>query len=368
MKRFAIAAAAILAVAGTILIVSRFRHRETPLWPGARHTVEERDRAVRRGLEFIYSIACDSSNFRDWGPDLLSAFENIATSNGSRELSELARKMGHERALAWRRLHPEIPAGADAADISNLVYGSDAAELLGAPDPAMHEALRKAAARFTPIDYLEFDPVREAPPDDIPEPCKKCGFQNARGARICVRDGTKLTWYTRYATLMDALISTYTGDQFGASIGGRYADVLHWLPSLRPYPDRHATSRQNFWDAIYAVTHIVYTYNGYNLSRVSPACFPQEFEYLKVNFPEALRDNDPETLGEYLDSLQAFGLTYSDPLIQQGIDYLLSVQNSDGSWGNPNRQDAYDRYHTTWTGIGGIQSFQWTRVLPCPSP
>jgi len=136
---------------------------------------------------------------------------------------------------------------------------------------------------------------------------------------------------------------------------------------MHPYPDRRTAKPQEFWDAVYNVTHVVYTYNGYNQNRVSPGCFPEEFEYLKSNLPEALRDHDPETLGEYMDSLRAFGLTYSDPLIQQGMDYLLSVQNADGSWGDPRHQDGYDRYHSTWTGIGGIQDFQWTRVLPCPA-
>jgi len=361
------AAAAALAIVGAILIVTHRHRRETPLWPGARHTVEERDGAVKRGLQFIYSFARDPNNFREWGHDLLSAFGYVASTVGNRELRDLAWKMGHERALEWRRLHRDIPAHADADEIGNLVYGSDAAELLGAPDPAMHEALRKAAAHFTPVDYLGFDPAREAPPSDLPEPCKKCGFQNARGAQICVRDGQKLSMNTRYAVFMDALISTYTGDQYGVPLGGRYADVLRWLPSMHPYPDRRTAKPQEFWDAVYNVTHVVYTYNGYNQNRVSPGCFPEEFEYLKSNLPEALRDHDPETLGEYMDSLRAFGLTYSDPLIQQGMDYLLSVQNADGSWGDPRHQDGYDRYHSTWTGIGGIQDFQWTRVLPCPA-
>ena len=94
---------------------------------------------------------------------------------------------------------------------------------------------------------------------------------------------------------------------------------------------------------------------------------PQEFAYLKANLTQAIRDRDAETLGEYMDTLQAFGLTFSDPLIQKGVDYLLSTQNSDGSWGDLHDPDVYGRYHTTWTSLGGLQSFRWTRVLSCPN-
>jgi len=166
---------------------------------------------------------------------------------------------------------------------------------------------------------------------------------------------------------MDALISNYTGDHYGVLIGGHYADVLRWVPSMHPYPDRRTSTPEEYWDAVYGVTHLVYTYNSYNLNRIRAACFPEEFEYLKATFLDTLRDHDPETLGEYMDSLQAFGLTYSDPLIQQGMNYLLSVQNPDGSWGDPHDPDGYDRYHSTWTGIGGIQDFRWTQVLSCPA-
>jgi len=39
------------------------------------------------------------------------------------------------------------------------------------------------------------------------------------------------------------LIDTYTGDRTGITLGAHYVDVLHWLPSLRPYPERLPESR-----------------------------------------------------------------------------------------------------------------------------
>ncbi|MBZ5574938.1 MAG: hypothetical protein LAP40_00095 [Acidobacteriia bacterium] len=335
MNRWAMAAAGVAMIAA--LAVGGYRNGQTPLGPGARFTVADRDRAMRRGLTFLYSIARQPETFGDWGHDLLSAFANLASTCGNREISDRAWRMGHERALEWRREHPRVPAAADADDVANLVYGSDAAELLGVPDRQMHEALRQAAARFSPVAFLGFDPAREPPPE---------------------RD--------RYSVYQDALIVTYTGDHYGVRLGGHFAEVLRWLPTMRPYPAR-PDGTAAYYHGIYTVTHVVYTVDGYNANRISPRCFPEEFAYLRDNLPQAIDDHDPETLGEYLDTLQDFGLTLADPLIRRGVESLLAAQNPDGSWGNPRETDAYVRYHSTWTALNGIQSFRWNRVLPCPA-
>ena len=41
------------------------------------------------------------------------------------------------------------------------------------------------------------------------------------------------------------------------------------------------------------------------------------------------------------------------------LDWLQATQNPDGSWGDPAEQDVYTRYHTTWTGIGGVMRYAW---------
>jgi hypothetical protein len=337
----------------------------TPLWPGARHTREERDRAVGRGLIFLCSVARQRAVFEEWGHDLLSAFYNIAETSADRELGRTARAMGHERALEWRRLHPSAPADVDASGIGDLVFGLDAAERLGAPHPALRARLREAAARFGAVDYLLFDPALEPPPADTPEECGACGKQNARGATVCARCGARLAMRERYDLLQDALILTYTGDRAGITLGAHYADVLQWLPAMRPYPDKSA-GRHSYYAGVYSATHIVYTYNDYSQYRVSPDCFPQEFAHLKNNLRDAEETNDAETMGEYLDTLRAFGLGFDSELIRTGFDFLLSRQNPDGSWGDMKDPDPYGRYHPTWTALDGLRDYRWGRVLPCP--
>jgi hypothetical protein len=117
---------------------------------------------------------------------------------------------------------------------------------------------------------------------------------------------------------------------------------------------------------VYGATHLIYTYNDYSQFRVSQECFAPEFQHLHNNLEEAVVENDPETMGEYLDTLRAFGLGFEDKLIRAGFDFLLAAQNRDGSWGDIKDPDAYGRYHPTWTAIDGLRDYRWGRVLPCP--
>jgi hypothetical protein len=338
----------------------------TRLWPGSRYTVQQRDRAVRRGLEFMYQFAHRRDYFADWGHDLLAAFYNIATTSADPELRRMARTMGRERAVEWRRLHSAVPREASPGELMELIWGTDSADRLGVPDPRFRATLTRAVARFSASDYIWFDPAKEPPPADIPKPCAKCGRENARGATVCSACGSRLKFVDRYDIYQDALIGTYSCDQAGISIGAHYRDVLRWLPAMRPWPIRTPNNEHEYYAGIYAITHVIYTYNSYSQYRVSRACFPTEFEHLRANLAEAVGDKDPETMGEYLDSLRSFSLGFEDKLIRVGFDYLLSVQNADGSWGDPKDPDPYGRYHPTWTSVDGLRDYRWPVELPCP--
>jgi hypothetical protein len=129
---------------------------------------------------------------------------------------------------------------------------------------------------------------------------------------------------------------------------------------MRPYPNRsrHGDGLDFYW-SIYAVTHVVYTLNDYSAYQLSPSWLPDEYAFLKRNLTEAIKMEDPEALGEFLDCLKSFGLAENHPLIRKGLDYLLSCQNSDGSWGEPNADDIYVRFHSTWTAIDGLREYNW---------
>jgi hypothetical protein len=164
---------------------------------------------------------------------------------------------------------------------------------------------------------------------------------------------------SRYGIYIDALTRTCFAERLGVTLGARYLDVIKWLPALRPYRGREDGGNPDFVDSIYAVTHVVYTLNGYSMYKLSPRWLPDEYEFLRANLAEAIVMEDPETMGEFLDALKSFGLAENHPLIRKGMDYVLATQNADGSWGDLDTEDIYERYHPTWTAIDGLREYGW---------
>jgi hypothetical protein len=336
----------------------------TPLWPGARYTWSDRDRALQKGLAFLYRQALQPEIFGEYGHDLLKCLYTISATAKDPTLRKTARQMGHERAIEYRRIHPAIAPDESADNLADLVYGYDAAARLGVPDAAMRVHLRRAVAKYSAVDFLEFDPTREPPPSNLPEPCTKCNRTNERGATVCTQCGTALTMRNRYDVWTDALITTYNGDRYGVMLGAHYPQVLRWISVMRPYPPRATLDTPAFYNVVYAITHVIYTLNGYGTHLLSPDWLRPEYQYLKTNLEESEKLRDPETLGEFLDTLRAFGMTESDPLIRFGVDYLLANQNADGSWGDLKDTDPYDRYHSTWTAVDGLRLYAWHGTHP----
>jgi hypothetical protein len=318
-----------------------------------------RARAVRRGLEFIYTVACESEHFAGYGSDLLNCFYFIAETSHDVTLSRTARRMGRERARRWRRERPSLPPDPDADTILDYIHGSHAADCLGLGDPQLKQQLARAARRFNSRDYLSFDPLVEPPPTNAPAQCDGCGRWNERGRKRCRVCRRKLTQLSRYVVWYDALTRTYTGECYGVAASGRFADVLGWLPAMRPYRGREEGRNPDWYDAVYAVTHIVYTLNDYDRYHLSPRWLPAEFAFMKESLREAMATDDAEMTGEILDALKAFKLDDRHALVREGMDYLLACQNADGSWGDPEAAWIYARYHPTWTAIDGLREHEW---------
>jgi hypothetical protein len=320
--------------------------------------IRERRLAIRRGLDFLYHTARDPRVFDAHGSDLLNCFQLIASTSDDRDLRRRARETGAERARHWRRSYPAVPHDADAADLMDLVYGSLAADGLGVRDEGFEKKLREALGRIKPSDFLWFDPAAEPPPSDVPEQCG-CGLWNERGRKVCQGCRRRLSMMTRYKVWYYTLMATYTADRHGFDFGARYSDALGWLPAMRPYSGREGGANEDFYDTVYAVTHVVYTLNDYSTYQLSPGWLPEEFRFLKANLKEAVATDDPEMMGEFLDALRAFGLTDGDPLIRSGMEYLLTTQKADGSWCEAEEGDLYLRYHPTWTALDGLREYRW---------
>ena len=316
-----------------------------------------RRRAIERGLKFIYQTACDRENFADYGHDYLCCFHCIASTSKDIQLRQTARRMGQERARHWRREHAHLTSRTDADEVAYLVFGADAADRLGVADKAFKETLRAAAQRFSAEEYFGFNPVHEPPPTDMPDDCT-CGASHQRGRKTCRRCKRRLAVFSPYAVWVDALTRSYIGERYGVKLGASFADVIKWLPAMRPYPT-HDDDDLDFYWALYAVTHVIYTLNDYSLCRLSPRSLPDEYAFLKLNLRHFIDMKDAESTGELLDTLKSFGLSETHPLIVQGEDFLLTQQNADGSWGDLSAKDIYERYHPTWTAVDGLREYAW---------
>ena len=340
--------------------------RGRALWPGSRFTEMERASAVRRGLEFIYRTALDRNNFEVYGSDYLWCFYTVGASVSDASVRRLAHQMGVERARLWRRTHRALPDDADSNTVIDFAFGGDAADSLGLRDDELKRQIRRAASRFSARDFLLFDPTSEPPPADVPDECEFDHASNPRGTKFCRLCRRPLKMRTPQDVWYDALITTYVGDRYGVRLGADYGDVLRWLTTLRPYHAKGGVADAGFYDNVYAVTHVVYTLNDYGLYRIPPALLPQEYEFLKSNLREAIKENDPDMLGEFMDSLRAFGLNDADAEIRAGIAYLLAHQNADGSWGDTLERDIYKRYHPTWNAVAALSNYAWRAPAPAP--
>ena len=312
--------------------------------------------SIKRGLDFIYRVANTPGGFDSYGSLLICCFALVGATSRDASLRQLARSRAQKLAQRWGRAHPRVPPDASSDLVPRFVLVRYALSRIGLRDSALNAQLRTAAKRFSAQDLLGFNPVSEPPANDLPFACD-CGLKNQRGRTFCKQCRKRLETQSRYRVWMGALASTYVSERCGILFGAHYLDVLRSLPTMRPYPV--SADDEFLRDAIFAVTHVVYTLNDYGTYRLRPGWLPREFAFLKANVAGACERKDPELLGELLDSLKAFGLRASHPLIIRGTRYLLEEQNEDGSWGDPDEENIRTRCHTTWTAIDGLRTYAW---------
>lgn len=319
--------------------------------------------SIKRGLDFLYRVANSKEGFDSYGSLLVCCFALIGATSREQDLREQVRSRARRLVQRWRVEHPLLPTDAGPDELLRFALVSYAVDRLGLHDNQLKAQLRTAVKRFSAQALLGFDPIVEPPPSDLSFACE-CGRENERGRTFCKQCRKRLQVRSRYRVWMGAQVKTYLGERCGALFGARYAHVLKWLPVMRPYPSPADEDVELSRDAAYGVTHLVYTLNNFSTYRLSPRLLSPEFAFLKSHVIAACEREDPELLGELLDSLKAFGLPGTHPLIVRGTEYLLETQNEDGSWGDPDEENVRTRCHTTWTAIDGLRTHAWRGERP----
>lgn len=310
-------------------------------------------RAAHRGLQLLQRLARRKSTFARYSGPLLLAFYFIATTSRDAELRRIALTTGRERARHWRQQWHLTRRRLDANIVVDEIGASYAAEQLGIPHRQIRRDLEAAVARHSPHELLGFNPRSGSIPRNIPEDCE-CGVVNTRGRRRCRKCRRRLAPRSRYEVWYHALTKIYFCERYGLQLPVSYSDVMSLLPLLRPYPQPRS---RGYYDAIYAVTHLVYTLNDYNRSRLPARLLGRERAFLKASMSWAIRQGQADTVGEIVDSLAGCGLGDTDPLMMKGRAFILEQQRADGGWGDEG--DEYGRFHSVWTCIDGLRDYRW---------
>ncbi|MCP3139483.1 hypothetical protein [Pyxidicoccus xibeiensis] len=318
-----------------------------------------RDRALYRGLAFLERETRRPERLAAFGSALLYSLSFMATTSRDATVRAYTRQLALRSFRAWQAYWPGQVEAHDADTVSELVHAYGAAERLGLRFPRLKRELLALSRRFPASDYLWFDPNHEPPPTNVPETCA-CGWSNPRGRRRCVNPEcrARLSRMSPLRLWTISLTAAFCGDRNGVPFGVRYERMMRWLPHMRGYahPRRGVGG---FYDSAYAISHVVYTLNDYGVWLLDPRLLPHEFEYLTTHLEAALEVGDPDMVGEFLDSLRAFGLDNEDPHVAAGIGFLVETQNRDGSWGERDGALDYTRFHATWAALDGLRDFAW---------
>lgn len=306
-------------------------------------------------MQFLERAATDPVRF---GTGLLYCTSFMAATAADLGLRTRARKLAAEAFKHWRS--SEEAGQGDASSLVSRIQSYDAASRIGLRFPAVVNRLRSQARAHAPEEHFWFDPRREAPPKDVPEACA-CQAQSPRGKRKCLNCGQPLERMSATRVWFMCLTTCYCASKLGVRLGACYADVLEWLPHMRGGYRGSKHGLMPFYDSVYAATHVIYTLNDYGKYFLRPQWLPHEYEFLAKHLEHALQLNDPDMVGEFLDSLRAFGLGPEEPALRYAMQYLLDTQNRDGSWGAREGAIDYRRFHATWAAMDGLRDFTWKR-------
>jgi len=111
----------------------------------------------------------------------------------------------------------------------------------------------------------------------------------------------------------------------------------------------------------YVATHVYFALNDYGRLRVRPDDAPAVWAFMREELTEAIAQDQPELVAEFLDVFHSAGLSEArDEEMCRAARLLLDTQNPDGSWGAES-DDCYDAIHPTWTAVDALRVRRFLR-------
>lgn len=283
------------------------------------------------GLAFLAGYAPAGACWSECGADVVYMFFHLATRSRQGEFTRRARSLARRSAARWLDGHARVPARASAEDVLwGYAYGAYTATRVGLDTRGLLRDLAATARSLSPQQVFGFHPKRQAPPSAEAWQC--------------------------------AMVGSHIAEGVGMRLGCSIRDAARWRRAMQPYPTARRGMGWSRWSMFYAVTHLVYVLNDYNLHLLPGERFAPEVAFLRAACEVAIAEDDVEALGESLDALLALGASDGDPRLELARRRLVSLQNRDGSWGRAS-DEPYTRMHKTWVALDGLTPYGRRSVL-----
>jgi hypothetical protein len=196
----------------------------------------------------------------------------------------------------------------------------------------------------------------------VPETCD-CGTDNPPRTRVCRKRNCRraLRHMSRCRAWCMTLTDGYCRARLGLDFDQRFARALAAIAQVRPYALRRNQLVGDFYDAAYAVSHVVYSLNDFGRFTLRREWLPWEHAFLAGRVGTAIDLEDPDLVGEFVDALRAFHEESDRPALKPGFGFLLDTQRADGSWAARTLNQPYADFHVVWAALDGIREFRWPK-------
>lgn len=114
---------------------------------------------------------------------------------------------------------------------------------------------------------------------------------------------------------------------------------------------------QGYW-----ITHFIFIMSAWGRRPLLRTLFGPESIFLLANLHLVMIKGDVELVGEFCHSLHILGFrTPQCPILQEGIEYLLSVEKKRGKHGTwmKRSQSVFKRYHAAYCALIGLAPLQF---------